>query len=74
MSRTATFGIAGGYGATGRAVAAELWKSCDGTILVGGRDTARTKSMAATFEKVAFMAELRNAGIRQTETLEQSAP
>src|ERR1700733_10387581 len=50
MSRTATFGIVGGYGATGRIVASKLWKSCDGEILVGGRDLAKGKSLAAEFD------------------------
>lgn len=42
-----TFGIVGGYGATGRAVVAELLKSSDGELLVGGRDLAKLKSVAA---------------------------
>jgi hypothetical protein len=50
MSRTVTFGIVGGYGATGRIVASELWKSCDGEILVGGRDLAKGKALAAEFD------------------------
>jgi hypothetical protein len=49
MSRTATFGIVGGYGATGRIVASELLKSCDGEILVGGPDLAKGKSLASEF-------------------------
>lgn len=47
MNRTATFGIVGGYGATGRIVTSELWKSCDGEILIGGRDLAKARSLAA---------------------------
>ena len=51
MSRAVTFGIVGGYGATGRIVASELWKSsCDGEILVGGRDLAKGKALAAEFD------------------------
>ena len=50
MNRAVTFGIVGGYGATGRIVASELSKSCDGEILVGGRDLAKGKALAAEFE------------------------
>jgi saccharopine dehydrogenase (NAD+, L-lysine forming) len=42
-----TFGIVGGYGATGRAVVAELLKSGDGELLIGGRDPAKLKSVTA---------------------------
>jgi saccharopine dehydrogenase (NAD+, L-lysine-forming) len=58
MSRTVTFGIVGGYGATGRIVASELWKSCDGEILVGGRDLAKGKALAAEFENRVSAAQL----------------
>ena len=51
MSRAATFGIVGGYGATGRIVVSELLKTCDGEILVGGRDLAKGKSLAAEFDQ-----------------------
>jgi saccharopine dehydrogenase-like protein len=37
----------GGYGATGKAVASELMKSGDSEILIGGRDAAKLKSVAA---------------------------
>jgi len=50
MSRDITFGIVGGYGATGRMVASELWKSCDGEILIGGRDVDKGKVFAAEFD------------------------
>jgi saccharopine dehydrogenase (NAD+, L-lysine forming) len=50
MSRAVTFGIVGGYGATGRIVASELWKSCSGEILIGGRDLAKGKTLAAEFD------------------------
>jgi saccharopine dehydrogenase (NAD+, L-lysine-forming) len=46
MNRTFTFGIVGGYGATGRVVATELWKSCEGKILIGGRDLAKGTALA----------------------------
>jgi saccharopine dehydrogenase (NAD+, L-lysine forming) len=46
MNRTFTFGIVGGYGATGRVVVSELWKSCEGKILIGGRDLAKGTALA----------------------------
>lgn len=49
MSRTSTFGIVGGYGATGSAVAAALLKSCHGEILIGGRDLTKGLACAAKF-------------------------
>jgi short subunit dehydrogenase-like uncharacterized protein len=58
MSRTVTFGIVGGYGATGRIVASEIWKSCDGEILIGGRDLAKGKALAAEFDGRASAAYL----------------
>jgi saccharopine dehydrogenase (NAD+, L-lysine-forming) len=58
MSRNVTFGIVGGYGATGRVVASELWKSCDGQILIGGRDLAQGKALAAEFDSRASAAHL----------------
>lgn len=47
MVQSATFGIVGGYGATGRVVVSELLKSGDGELLVGGRDQAKLESLAA---------------------------
>jgi hypothetical protein len=58
MSRTVTFGVVGGYGATGRVVASELWKSCDGEILIGGRDLAKGKALAAEFDSRASATHL----------------
>jgi hypothetical protein len=49
MNKTFTFGIVGGYGATGRVVVSELCKSGEGAILVGGRDVAKGKALAAEF-------------------------
>ncbi len=57
MSRV-TFGIVGGYGATGRAVASELSKSNDGDILIGGRDLARASALAAQLGSKASAAQL----------------
>ena len=50
MSDAVTFGIVGGYGATGRVVVSELWKSCNGEILIGGRDLAKGSALAAEFD------------------------
>jgi len=49
LSQTITFGIVGGYGATGRVVVSELCKSCAGAVLIGGRDLAKGKAVAAEF-------------------------
>jgi hypothetical protein len=49
LSQSAAFGIVGGYGATGRVVVSELLKSCEGEIVVGGRDPAKLKTLAAEF-------------------------
>jgi saccharopine dehydrogenase (NAD+, L-lysine-forming) len=46
MSADFTFGIVGGYGASGAIVASELSKSCDGQILVGGRNLPAAKALA----------------------------
>jgi saccharopine dehydrogenase (NAD+, L-lysine forming) len=47
MSRAHTFGIVGGYGATGNAVVTALLKFCDGEILIGGRDLSKGTTAAA---------------------------
>jgi len=49
LSKTVTIGVVGGYGATGRIVVSELARSCDGEILLGGRDLAKGKSLASEF-------------------------
>jgi saccharopine dehydrogenase (NAD+, L-lysine forming) len=49
MTRPSAFGIMGGYGATGSVVVAELSKSSDARILIGGRDLDRAKAAAAKF-------------------------
>jgi hypothetical protein len=58
MSETVTFGIVGGYGATGRVVVSELWKSCHGEILIGGRDLAKGRALAAEFDRRVSAAHL----------------
>jgi hypothetical protein len=50
MPRPLRLGIIGGYGSTGGVVVSELWKSCPGEILFGGRDLAKAKELAATFD------------------------
>src|SRR5215472_4346472 len=49
LSQSAALGIVGAYGATGRVVVSELLKSTDGELLVGGRDPAKLKLLAAEF-------------------------
>jgi saccharopine dehydrogenase-like NADP-dependent oxidoreductase len=46
MGQSLTFGIVGGYGATGSVVASELLKSGEGEILIGGRDSAKAAELA----------------------------
>ncbi len=58
MSQTITFGIVGGYGASGRVVVSELWKTCNGELLIGGRDLAKGKALAAEFESRVSAAHL----------------
>ena len=50
MKPNITFGIIGGYGATGVVVATELRKSTDGGILVGGRRVEKAKALASQFD------------------------
>src|SRR5271166_5712399 len=50
MNKRLTFGIVGGYGATGRAAASEIWKSGNGDIVIGGRDLAKAKAFTAQFD------------------------
>jgi len=49
MNLKITFGIIGGYGATGGAVVSELLRTCNAEILVGGRDMSRATASAAKF-------------------------
>jgi saccharopine dehydrogenase (NAD+, L-lysine forming) len=50
LSQRVAFGVVGGYGATGKVVASELWKCSDGEILVAGRDLEKAKALAAQFD------------------------
>lgn len=47
MNHSATFGVIGGCGSTGKAVAKELRWSTDRAILIGGRNVANLKTVAA---------------------------
>jgi saccharopine dehydrogenase (NAD+, L-lysine-forming) len=58
MSRTVTFGIVGGCGATGRMVASQLCRSSNGEILIGGRDLEKGKILAAELDSRASAAHL----------------
>ena len=49
MDRPFTFGIVGGYGATGRVVTAALCNSATGPVLIGGRDLAKGQAVASEF-------------------------
>jgi saccharopine dehydrogenase-like NADP-dependent oxidoreductase len=50
LSRRITFGVVGGYGATGSAVVSELRKSSNGEVAIAGRDSAKAKALAAQFD------------------------
>lgn len=47
MDHSVTFGVIGGSGSTGKAVANELRRSTDRAILIGGRDLAKLEAVAA---------------------------
>ena len=47
MNRSATFGVIGGSGNTGKAVAKELRRSTDRAIVIGGRNVANLEAVAA---------------------------
>ena len=46
MNRPATFGVVGGSGSTGKAVAKELRRSTDSAIIIAGRNVPNLRSMA----------------------------
>ena len=46
LNRSATFGVLGGSGSTGKAVAKELRRSTDREILIGGRNLANLEAVA----------------------------
>lgn len=50
ITASAAFGVVGGYGATGRVVVSELLRSGAGTILIGGRDTAKLNAVGAQYK------------------------
>jgi saccharopine dehydrogenase-like NADP-dependent oxidoreductase len=68
MNRTFTFGIVGGYGATGRVVASELWKSSEGEILIGGPNLARAVALANEFRSRVSAAAL---DVRDASSLDE---
>jgi saccharopine dehydrogenase (NAD+, L-lysine-forming) len=47
MDRAATFGVIGGTGSTGRAVASELQQSTGKSILIAGRNLSKAEAVAA---------------------------
>lgn len=49
MVQDATFGVVGGYGASGKVVVSELSKRCAGAVLIGGRDLGKGNALAAEF-------------------------
>jgi saccharopine dehydrogenase (NAD+, L-lysine forming) len=49
LSQRAIFGIVGGYGATGKAVASELLNSGEAELFLGGRDPDKLRAVAAEF-------------------------
>jgi len=58
MNERIDFGIVGGYGATGPAVVSELSRCGKGRILIGGRDLAKGKALAAEYDSQASAARL----------------
>jgi len=57
MNERINFGIVGGHGAE-QAVVSELSKSGNGRILIGGRDLARGKAVAAEYDSQVSAAHL----------------
>ena len=47
MNSSASFGVIGGSGSTGKAVAKELRRSTDKAILIGGRNLSKLEAVAA---------------------------
>ena len=68
MNRCATFGVIGGSGSTGKAVASELRRSTDRAVLIGGRNVSNLKTVAA--ELGAGVSTLR-VDVRDPRSLEQ---
>lgn len=58
LSRSITYGVVGGYGATGSVVVAELLKSNSGRILIGGRDLTKSQAAVAKFGSLTAAAQL----------------
>jgi hypothetical protein len=68
MNRTFTFGIVGGYGATGRVVASELSKSSKGEILIGGPNLAKATTLANEYNSRVSAAAL---DVRDASSLDE---
>lgn len=51
LNQSITFGDVGGYGETGRVVVSELCITCNGKVLIGGRDLVKGRALAAKFER-----------------------
>lgn len=69
MNRSATFGVIGGSGSTGKAVAKELRWSTDREILIGGRNVVNSKTVAADFGAAAVSAV--RVDVRDRRSLEE---
>ena len=69
MNRSATFGVIGGSGSTGKAVAKELRWSTDREILIGGRNVVNSKTVAADFGAAAVSAV--RVDVRDPRSLEE---
>ena len=68
MHRSATFGVLGGSGRTGEAVAKELRSSTDRAILIGGRNVAKLEAVAASLGATASTLQI---DVRDPRSLEE---
>jgi len=67
MSGTVTFGIVGGYGASGRAVASELWKCSAGNILIGGPNLDKATALAEELRTQGCVRSQEGTSVRSQE-------
>jgi len=68
MNRSVTFGVIGGTGSTGRAVAKELRRSTDRPILIGGRNPAKLKDVV---EEVGAAVSVMRLDVRDPRSVEE---
>ena len=68
MNRSVTFGVIGGTGSTGRAVAKELRRSTDRPILIGGRNLAK---LNAVVEEVGAAVSVMRLDVRDPRSVEE---